>query len=68
MFHMHNLIKHYAMKAYGGVDVRIHIFLNSALVGGEWLLSRSSRFIPEESVQGTERIGGWVVPRAGLDD
>jgi hypothetical protein len=25
------------MKAYGGVDVYIHIFVTSALVGGEWL-------------------------------
>jgi hypothetical protein len=24
------------MKTYGGVDVYIHIFLTSALVGGEW--------------------------------
>jgi hypothetical protein len=24
------------MKAYGGVDVLIHIFLISALAGGEW--------------------------------
>jgi hypothetical protein len=29
-------IKHYAMKMYGGVDVQIHVFLTSALVGGEW--------------------------------
>jgi hypothetical protein len=35
-----NLIKYYAMKAYGGVDVWIHIFLTSALVGGEWSTSR----------------------------
>jgi hypothetical protein len=26
------LTKHYAMNAYGGVDVKIHDFLNSALV------------------------------------
>jgi hypothetical protein len=25
--------KHYAMKAYGGVDVQIHISFTSALVG-----------------------------------
>jgi hypothetical protein len=30
------LIKHYAMKAYGGVDVWIHIFLNSA-PGTHWI-------------------------------
>jgi hypothetical protein len=41
-----NLIKHYAMKAYGGVDVYIHIFLTSALVGGEWSTSRPGRFTP----------------------
>jgi hypothetical protein len=28
------------MKAYWGVDVRSHIFLTSALVGGEWSASR----------------------------
>jgi hypothetical protein len=26
------------MKAYGGVDVQVHIFLTSALAGGEWLV------------------------------
>jgi hypothetical protein len=30
------LIKYYAMKTHGGVDVLIHIFVTSALVGGEW--------------------------------
>jgi hypothetical protein len=51
------------MKAYGGVDVWIHIFLASALVGGEWPVSHPGRFTP-----GTHWIGGWVDPRAGLDD
>jgi hypothetical protein len=51
------------MKAYGGLDVYIHIFLTSALVGGEWSASRPARFTP-----GTHWIGGWVGPRAGLDD
>jgi hypothetical protein len=51
------------MKAYGGVDVQIHIFLTSALVGGERSASRSCRFTP-----GTNSIGGQVGPRAGLDD
>jgi hypothetical protein len=50
------------MKTYGGVDVQIHIFLTSALVGGEWSASRPCRFTP-----GTHFIGGWVDPRAGLD-
>jgi hypothetical protein len=56
------------MKAYGGVDVQIHIFLTSALVRGEWSASRPGRFTPEERAPGTHWIGGWVNPRAGLDD
>jgi hypothetical protein len=32
------------MKTYGGVGVYIHIFLTSALAGGEWSASRSGRF------------------------
>jgi hypothetical protein len=39
------------------------IFLTSALVGGEWSASRPGRFTP-----GTHWIGGWVDPRAGLED
>jgi hypothetical protein len=56
------------MKTYGGVNVYIHIFLTSALVGGEWLVSRPGRFTPGEIAPGTHCIGGWVDPRAGLDD
>jgi hypothetical protein len=50
------------MKAYGRVDVQIHIFLTSALVEGEWSASRPCRF-----THGTPCIG-WVDPRTGLDD
>jgi hypothetical protein len=32
------------MKTYGGVDVQVHVFLNSELVGGEWSASRPGRF------------------------
>jgi hypothetical protein len=56
------------MKAYGGVEVWIHIFLTLALVGGEWSASHPCRFTPEERAPGTHWIGGWVGPRAGLDD
>jgi hypothetical protein len=34
------------MKTYGGMDVWIHVFLISALVGGEWSASRPARFAP----------------------
>jgi hypothetical protein len=49
------------MKACGGVDVQIH-------VGGEWSASHRGRFIPGERAHGTHWIGGWVDPRARLDD
>jgi hypothetical protein len=56
------------MKMYGGVDVYIHIFLTSALVGGEWSASRPCRVNPRERALGTHWIGGWVGPRTGLDN
>jgi hypothetical protein len=45
------------MKAYGRVDVYIHVFLASALVGGEWLASRPCRFTAGERASGTHWIG-----------
>jgi hypothetical protein len=56
------------MKAYEGVDVYIHIFLTSALAGDEWSASLPGRFTPGERAPGTHWKGGWVDPRAGLDD
>jgi hypothetical protein len=53
---------------YVEADVQIHVFLTSTLVGGEWLASRPGRFTPGERAPGTHWIGGWVKPRAGLDD
>jgi hypothetical protein len=49
------LTKHYAKKAYGGVDV-----LTSALAGGEWSASCPGHFSPGERAPGTHWIGGWV--------
>jgi hypothetical protein len=60
--------KHYAMKAYRKVDVWIHIFLTSALVQGEWSASHRYRFTPGERAPCTQWIGGWMDPRAGMDD
>jgi hypothetical protein len=56
------------MKTYGGVDVWIHIFLTSALVGGKWSDSRPCRFAPGERAPGTHWIRGWVGPKAHLED
>jgi hypothetical protein len=50
------------MKTYGGVDVQIHVFLNSALFGVSSFTPRP--LYPPVPV----RIGGWVCPRSDLDD
>jgi hypothetical protein len=51
-----------------GVDVEVHVFFISALVGGEWSASRPGRFIPGERAAATHWIGGWVGPRVGQND
>jgi hypothetical protein len=55
------------MKKFGDVDLWIHVFLTSVLVGGEWSASRPCRFTPGESALGTHWIAGWMHPRDGLD-
>jgi hypothetical protein len=40
--------------------MKIHIFLTSALAGGEWSASRLGRFIPGKRAPGTHWAGGWV--------
>jgi hypothetical protein len=42
--------------------------LTSALVGDEWSASPSGRFTPGERALGTHWIGGWVDPKASLED
>jgi hypothetical protein len=46
------------MKAYGAVDVYIHILLISAPAEDEWPASRSDRF-----TSGNHWIGGWLEPK-----
>jgi hypothetical protein len=48
------------MKAYRVVVVWIHIFLASALAGGEWSASHPCRFIPVERDPGTHWIGSYL--------
>jgi hypothetical protein len=43
-------------------------FLASALGGGERPASRPGCFTPKETAPGTHCTGGWVGPRASLDD
>jgi hypothetical protein len=56
------------MKAYGGVDIHIYVFLTSALVGGEWSASHPDRFTPGERAPATHWIGGWEDLRVDLED
>jgi hypothetical protein len=44
------------------------IFLTSELIGDEWSASRAGRFNPGERAPGIHWIGGWMDPRACLDD
>jgi hypothetical protein len=55
------------MNTHGEVDVHIHTFLTSALVGNEWSASLPGRFTPGEKAHDIHWIGAWVDPRAGLD-
>jgi hypothetical protein len=42
--------------------------LTPAPAGGEWSASRPGLFTPKSRASGTHWIGGWVDPRAGVDD
>jgi hypothetical protein len=55
------------MKAYGRVDVKINIFLISALAGGEWSASRPGCFTPGGKTPGTHSIRYLVDSRTSLD-
>jgi hypothetical protein len=44
------------------------MYRSTALVGDEWSASRLGRFTPGEREPGIYWIGGWLDPRAGLDD
>jgi hypothetical protein len=60
-------MKNYAKKTYVGVDVYIHVFLPSALVGDKWSASPPGRFTARERALGTHWTGSCVEPRTSLD-
>jgi hypothetical protein len=43
-------------------------FLALALVGGDWSASYPCHYTLRETAPSTHWIGGWVGPRAGLDN
>jgi hypothetical protein len=51
-----------------GEYVYIHIFMTSALVGGECSASTPWPLYSGKRTPSTHSIGGWVDPRAGMDD
>jgi hypothetical protein len=55
----------YAMKAYGGMDAQIHIFLTSAQL--KWSASHAGHLTSKERAPNIHWIGGWVGPSASLD-
>jgi hypothetical protein len=56
------------MKTYEGVDICIHVFLSSALFGGEWSASLPGCFTPRKEPQGTHWTGSCMGPRTGLEN
>jgi hypothetical protein len=64
------LTKHFVTKVYGGVDLYIHVFLTSPLVGSQWLASRSAPLPPGERhlpPPGIKQIGCWLGPRDSIN-
>jgi hypothetical protein len=55
------------MNMYEELDIQALAF-STVIVGGECSASSPGRFTPEERVTGTHWIGGWLGPRAGLDE
>jgi len=52
---------HHAIQRYGGLEVELHKFLNSAPDGGDWSASRPVRFTPGEGHPvSTEWEDGWA--------
>jgi hypothetical protein len=56
------------MKTYGVVDVYIHVFLTSALVGDDRLHAPVALNPGKEPPPRALWVGDWVGPRTGKDD
>jgi hypothetical protein len=47
---------------YGGMEVYIQIFSNSALTWCQRSISRTGRLTPGERIRGSHEVGGWAGP------
>jgi hypothetical protein len=54
------------MEAYVGVDVQIHSFLTSALVGGEWSASHAPTALPPVPIR--QKVGWTPQSRSGREE
>jgi hypothetical protein len=54
------------MKAYGGLDLRLHSFLTFSLDEREWSASRLDCFTLEKAAPNNRWLGGWVGPSSCL--
>jgi hypothetical protein len=62
------LIKHHAMKTYGGVEVQFHVYFTLALDVGDRLASHSGCFTPRKDAPCHHHFKrDWVGFRVGLD-
>jgi hypothetical protein len=54
-------VEHRTMMTRKGVEVHLHIFLISAVAGGEWSASSPGRFAAGERPLTTNTVGCWVI-------
>jgi hypothetical protein len=55
------------MKTLMAVEIYLHAFLVSTVVGGKWSASRHGRLIPSENAPGIHWTGGSVASRGRFD-
>jgi len=45
---------------YGGMEVYIPTFSNSALIRSQWPFSHTGRLTPGERIRGSHEVGDWA--------
>jgi hypothetical protein len=60
------LIKHHAMKTYGGAEVYLHVFLTLVMDRDDWSVPHRGCISLGERASHISRIG-WLGPKADLE-